>query len=138
MSRSEISWAGIGHLATSIVASALAQLLMKAGMLVLHDQQQALDSFSDFVSALLYSGAGAWVVGGLVCYGISIVAWLRVLSAYALSYAYPMLGISYVLVYVGAVIWPRLDEPVSVLRTTGILLVVAGIMLVTGSRSDER
>ena len=138
MSRSDISWAGTGYLSTSIVASALAQLFMKAGMVALHDQHRTLESLSDIVSALLFTGAGAWVLGGLFCYGISIGAWLRVLSAYALSYAYPMLGISYILVYVGAVVWPRLDEPVSVLRTTGILLVVAGIMLVTGSRSDQR
>jgi undecaprenyl phosphate-alpha-L-ara4N flippase subunit ArnF len=138
MSRADISLAGLGHLATSIVASALAQLFMKAGMVALHDQQRDFSSLADFLPALLFTGAGAWVIGGLFCYGISIVAWLRVLSAYALSYAYPMLGISYILVYVGAVIWPRLAEPVSIPRTVGILLVVAGIMLVTGSRSDQR
>jgi undecaprenyl phosphate-alpha-L-ara4N flippase subunit ArnF len=138
MSPAAISWAGIAHLATSIVASALAQLFMKAGMVALHAQDQALGSMIDILSALLFSEAGAWVIGGLFCYGVSIVAWLRVLSTYALSYAYPMLGISYILVYVGAVIWPRLAEPVSIPRLGGILLVVAGIMLVTGTHSDER
>jgi len=138
MTRSDFSWTGVGHLSVSILASAFAQLFMKAGMVALRAEHQTLESFPDLVAALQFTEANAWVLGGLACYGISIVAWLRVLSAYALSYAYPMLGISYVLVYVGAVLWPRLAEPVSILRAAGILLVVAGIMLVSESRSDER
>ena len=50
---------------------------------------------------------------------------------YEERYAYPLLGLAYVLVYVGATLWPRLAEPASVLRTGGTLLILAGVMLVT-------
>jgi undecaprenyl phosphate-alpha-L-ara4N flippase subunit ArnF len=131
MSRNNFSWVGVAHLSISIIASALAQLFMKAGMVALRTQ-------IDTAGSLMDSGAVAWVIGGLICYGISLVAWLRVLSAYPLSFAYPLLGISYLLVFSGAVIWPRLGEPFSTSRLIGSLLVVAGVMLVTGSHSADQ
>jgi undecaprenyl phosphate-alpha-L-ara4N flippase subunit ArnF len=132
MNGADYPWAGIGHLSISIVGAALAQLLMKAGMVTLRAQQMAGGSLVDM-------DAAAWVVAGLVCYVVSLVAWLRVLSAYPLSFAYPLLGVSYILVFFGAVIWPRLAEPFSMSRLIGSLLVVAGVILVTGSRvSTER
>jgi len=59
------------------------------------------------------------------------VCWLAVLVRYPLSYAYPLLGLAYVLVYAGATLWPRLAEPASLLRTGGTLLILAGVALVT-------
>jgi len=137
MNRHDVSWTGIGYLSVSVIASALAQLFMKAGMVALRARYGSLDALPDLVAVVQFTDASAWVIGGLFCYGISILAWLRVLSSYALSYAYPMLAVSYILVYVGAVIWPRLAEPVSIPRTAGILLVVVGIMLVTATREDN-
>jgi len=103
---------------TSIVLSALGQLGMKAGMLELH-------------RATTLEPAVLWTVAGLACCGVSFLAWLAVLVRYRLSYAYPLLGLSYVLVYVGATQWPRLMEPGTPLRTVGTLLIVAGVVLVS-------
>lgn len=137
MTRADRSGRDSGVLATSIASSAIAQLCMKAGMVSLHTASGPLNSMSDGVTSLIATGAGAWVFAGLVFYGISMVAWLRVLAVFALSYAYPLLSVSYVLVYAGAAAWPRLAEPMSLAGTCGVMLVVAGICLVTGSRSDE-
>ena len=72
-----------------------------------------------------------WTAAGLTAYGLSLVCWLAVLVRYPLSYAYPLLGLAYVLVYIGATHWPRLLEPSSALRTGGTLLILAGVALVT-------
>lgn len=117
----------------SIVLSAAAQLLMKAGMLeyknLLHDAPLANISHAvEFVS--LQPGLLIWIIAGFICYGLSMLAWLMALTRYAISYAYPMLGLSYVLVYLGAVYWDRIGEAVTLERSFGIILVLVGVALV--------
>jgi undecaprenyl phosphate-alpha-L-ara4N flippase subunit ArnF len=123
-------WLGRTLLAGSIVLSAAGQLGMKAGMQELHALAErgvapAAASLNELMPAI------AWTAGGLTAYGLSLVCWLAVLVRYPLSYAYPLLGLAYVLVYVGATHWPRLAEPASALRTGGTLLILAGVLLVT-------
>ena len=110
----------------SVVLSACAQLLMKAGMLDLHGLGA---DFANPGPELL--PAVAWVLGGLGCYALSMMFWLAALTRYELSMAYPLLSLSYVLVYLGAVWWPRLGETVSFAKTAGIVLIVLGVVLVT-------
>lgn len=118
-------------LLTSIVLSAAGQLAMKVGMAELH----ALGATGAAILPLfLTSGAALWTFGGLASYGASMLCWLVVLSRFPLSFAYPMLGLSYVLVYFGATAWPRLAEPASPARSLGTLLIVIGVALVSLSR----
>jgi hypothetical protein len=77
-----------------------------------------------------------WTLAGLASYAVSLAAWLIVLTRYPLSYAYPLLGVSYVLVYVGATQLPALLEPATPLRTLGTFLIIGGAALV--SSSEER
>ncbi len=130
MSAPASRWLGRALLAASIVLSAAGQLGMKAGMQELHalaTQGVALTvvSWSELAPAI------EWTAAGLMAYGLSLVCWLAVLVRYPLSYAYPLLGLAYVLVYIGATHWPRLAEPASLLRTGGTLLILAGVVLVT-------
>ncbi|HVY64219.1 MAG TPA: 4-amino-4-deoxy-L-arabinose-phospho-UDP flippase [Gammaproteobacteria bacterium] len=123
-------WLGRALLASSIVLSAAGQLGMKAGMQELH----ALTARGGALAAASWSDLApviGWTFAGLSAYGLSLVCWLAVLVRYPLSYAYPLLGLAYVLVYAGATLWPRLAEPASVLRTGGTLLILAGVALVT-------
>jgi drug/metabolite transporter (DMT)-like permease len=64
-----------------------------------------------------------WI--GLFLFGVSAVFWLVVLSHVPLSVAYPVVGLSYILI-VG---FSRfvLHESVPVLRWAGVLIVAAGI-----------
>jgi undecaprenyl phosphate-alpha-L-ara4N flippase subunit ArnF len=110
----------------SVVLSACAQLFMKVGMLDLHGLGAG---FAGPWPELL--PAVAWVLGGLGCYALSMMFWLAALTRYELSMAYPLLSLSYVLVYLGAVWWPRLGETVSFAKTAGIVLIVLGVVLVT-------
>ena len=119
---------GLALLCGSIVLSATGQLAMKAGMVALHG---AGVGASGGIGLAL-----GWTVGGLAAYGCSMLIWLGVLARYPLSYAYPLLGLSYALVYAGATHWPVLMEPATPLRTAGTLLIIAGVALV--SISGER
>jgi undecaprenyl phosphate-alpha-L-ara4N flippase subunit ArnF len=120
---------GIAFLAASIVLSAFGQLAMKIGMAGLHGLLDA--ATGGWSLGMLVEAPILWTVLGLASYGSSMLCWLAVLARYPLSYAYPMLGLSYVLVYVGATEWPRLAEPASTPRTLGTLLIVMGVALVS-------
>jgi undecaprenyl phosphate-alpha-L-ara4N flippase subunit ArnF len=122
-----IGWLLLG---ASIVLSAAGQLAMKTGMLALHVSQQA-------GGAAVINAAVWWTFGGLAAYACSMLSWLGVLVRYPLSYAYPMLGLSYALVYAGATHWSVLHEPATPLRTAGTLLIIAGVALVTASGARD-
>lgn len=108
-------------LIVAVLASAAAQLLLKTGVLLLA------------VPAGLW-----WVAGGLACYVIALIAWLHVLTRLPLSVAYPMLGVSYVLVYVGAMASPLLSEAFTPTRAAGVVLVACGVGLISASTNGTR
>jgi len=127
-------WVGVACVATSIVLSALGQLAMKNGMRHLH--LAGADEIAWPITSPPLRAAVFWTAVGLAAYGASLVAWLAVLVRYRLSYAYPLLALSYVLVYVGATHWPQLLEPATPTRTVGTLLILAGVAV--ASLAGER
>jgi undecaprenyl phosphate-alpha-L-ara4N flippase subunit ArnF len=129
MSATDTPRTAILLLSCSIVLSACAQLLMKAGMLALAGG--AGGSLMQLLQTAMRDTAVSGFIGaGLLCYALSMLAWMLALTGYRLSIAYPMLGISYVLVYLGAIIWERIGEEFSMVRSAGIVLVLIGVVLV--------
>jgi len=125
---------------SSIILSAAAQLLMKAAMLGFRDASTAagVDLFNLaelFDLVLSHQQLIIWLSGGILCYGLSMLSWLLALTRYQISYAYPMLGLSYVLVYIGAIYWDVIAESFSLIRGAGIVLVIIGVALVNISPS---
>jgi undecaprenyl phosphate-alpha-L-ara4N flippase subunit ArnF len=120
-------------LGLSIVLSACAQLFMKVSMITL--QADVHDA------ALLYriienTDVMLWLFAGLACYGFSMLSWLFALTKYELSFAYPFLGITYVLVYLGAVYWPQIGEQLSWQRSLGIVLILLGVVFVNYKKTE--
>ncbi|MFZ1827810.1 MAG: EamA family transporter [Candidatus Competibacteraceae bacterium] len=78
---------------TGVLLNAVAQLLLKAGT-------NTLGVITPTVAtALPLAGAIATnphILGGFVCYGISVLVWIVALSRVPVSIAYPMLSIGYV------------------------------------------
>ena len=125
---------GLAALATSVVLSAAGQLAMKVGMRDLH--RIGIDELANADWAAI-GPAVSWTMLGVASYGASMIAWLLVLARYPLSYAYPFLGMSYVLVYAAATQWSAFAEPSTPLRAFGTLLVVAGVVLVSSTGEDR-
>jgi multidrug transporter EmrE-like cation transporter len=67
-----------------------------------------------------------WV--GLFLFGISAVFWLVVLSRVRLSVAYPLVGISYIIIV--ALARFMLHEHVPPLRWVGVAIIAAGIVVI--------
>lgn len=111
----------------SIAIAAAGQLCLKAGMNEVGriTSEAFISPFGTFVRVARVPMV--WL--GLFLYGLSAVFWMTVLSRVDLSFAYPMVGFSYVVVLLFSAL--LLGEQVSPLRWLGTLIIVAGIVLIT-------
>ena len=80
-------------------------------------------SFVEFVNA--------WLVAGLVSYGMGTVLWIIALSRASLTLVYPFTALTFVLVYGAGVM--LLGEPVPVRAWIGILLILCGLFLISST-----
>ncbi|MDG0802475.1 4-amino-4-deoxy-L-arabinose-phosphoundecaprenol flippase subunit ArnF [Pectobacterium polaris] len=119
----------------SIVLASTAQVLMKSGML-------ALPSISiahwPSLSTLLAGWPAVAVLIGMLCYGLSMVCWFMVLRYLPLSRAYPLISLSYAVVYLAAVFLPWLNEPMSLRKNIGVLIILLGVWLVSRNAQAAR
>lgn len=71
------------------------------------------------------------IIAGLCAYVLSVVVWLLVLSRVQVSYAFPLLSIGYVINAVAA--YYLFGEAISLLRMSGIFVIIAGVCMVSQS-----
>jgi multidrug transporter EmrE-like cation transporter len=71
-------------------------------------------------------------VAGLLCYRLSAIAWLLVLSKIDVSQAYPCNALGIVLTTLGGGL--LLGEDISMTRWLGLFVIVVGVGLVAASR----
>ena len=112
-----MSLASFAIVLVGVLLNAAAQLLLKAG--------------TNAMPLGLRLAIEPHILGGLACYGISVVVWVIALSRVPVSIAYPMLSIGYVVNAVAA--WYLLGEALTPLRLTGIGIIIAGVFLVARS-----
>ena len=122
--------ADFGWILSGVLLNAVAQLLLKAGAASAGRITLAADA-----PALWRTAAGLAqhpaILGGLACYGISVVLWVVALSRVEVSIAYPMLSIGYVINALLA--WWLFGEDVTAQRWLGIGVIVIGVVLVARS-----
>jgi multidrug transporter EmrE-like cation transporter len=83
------------------------------------------------LSFLGHAAANGYVILGFVCYAISAVSWLIILSRVDLSLAYPLISIGYIVIVILSKY--LFDEPVTGMRIVGTLLVCAGVFFLLRS-----
>jgi len=113
---------------TGVLLNAAAQLLLKAGTNAVGHFEFHLDNVLPVGMKL---ACEPHIVGGMVCYVVSLVVWIMALSRVPVSVAYPMLSIGYVVNAIVAYYW--LGEQVSVMRLVGIGVIVLGVFIVARS-----
>jgi len=111
----------------SALLTACANLMMRHGLVL----AGGLSIQGDGIPGLLLRLAKQWTfVLGLVAYALAALVWFRVLSVAQVSTSYPILvGLTFVMVSVGAVLWFR--ESISFPKVVGIAVILAGIGLVS-------
>lgn len=99
------------------------QFMMKAGV-----NKIGKIGFENIFGSFVKVVSSWFVIGGFISYAVSAVLWIVILSRAELSWAFPMVSLSYVLT---ALIAPYLlNETFSIQRFVGILVIVAGVFLV--------
>ncbi|MBD7973435.1 4-amino-4-deoxy-L-arabinose-phospho-UDP flippase [Escherichia whittamii] len=85
----------------------------------------------DFIAALLAFDFGArMLIVGLVGYLISVFCWYKALHRLALSKAYALLSMSYVLVWIASMVLPGWEGTFSVKALLGVASIMGGLTLI--------
>ena len=119
---------------SGVLLNAAAQLLLKSGAAAAGQITLAAGAPALWRTALglaVHPG----ILGGLACYGISVVVWIVALSRVEVSIAYPMLSIGYVIN--GVLAWWLFGEDVNAQRWLGIGVIIIGVVLVARSGSQS-
>ena len=110
----------------SVGMATTAQLLLKIGMSDVN-VQASIDG-RRWASVALQLMQNAWVICGLLLYMLGAVVWLLVLARVELSFAYPFVGIGFIITMVFG--WSFLGDSLGAQRVLGTLLIAAGVVLV--------
>lgn len=111
----------------SVIITSVAQLGLGFAMANLPPMVQ----WQTFIPALfsLHTGTLA-LFAGLVGYLLSVFCWHNALHYLALSKAYALLSLSYVLVWVSSMILPGWQGTFSLKALLGVLCIMAGLMFI--------
>jgi multidrug transporter EmrE-like cation transporter len=122
-----LTFASVGLLLFAVISAATGQVLLKHGMQLASARATATGG-----SLVVSAASSPWVLGGLVVFAVSAVAWLGALSKVPLSIAYPFNAIGYIVILAASIV--ILHEKANVLTWAGSLLVVSGVIIVVLSR----
>ncbi len=117
--------ADLALILTGVLLNAVAQLLLKAGSRVIAGVPLTFGNAWTIMERIAINPP---ILGGLVCYAISVVVWILALSRVEVSVAYPMLSIGYVVNAVAA--WMLFGEDLTTARLAGIGVIIVGVWLV--------
>lgn len=111
---------------SSVALNAAGQLLMRKGMLVV-GEIDVLQITDNILKMLL----NLWLWASMICYAVSILLWMVVLSKVEVSYAYSFSSVAYILVAVSGYLW--FNESLSAVRVLGIIIICFGVCLISRS-----
>jgi multidrug transporter EmrE-like cation transporter len=109
----------------SIFLGVMAQLFLKLGM-----KKANIQSISKLGVIRLFKKifCNVPVIFGFLAYGVSTIVWIVVLSELDLSYAYPIMSLSYVIVAFASKIFFK--EKITSKRWISIVIITVGVVLV--------
>lgn len=111
----------------SVVITSIAQLGLGFAM----ENLPPMAQWQAFIPALFSIHTGALALfAGLAGYLLSVFCWHNALHHLALSKAYALLSLSYVLVWVASIILPGWQGVFSLKALLGVLCIMAGLMFI--------
>jgi drug/metabolite transporter (DMT)-like permease len=119
----------------TLLIALVAILLLVGGQTLLKVGLNEIGGISLFegnpVGSLLGLFRTPWIIFGFVCYGVSAILWLDVLSKLDFSLAFPLVSLTYVFsLIIGRFIF---HETVGLDRIVGVLLILGGLFFVVRS-----
>ncbi len=133
--RRETMLVALAILLVAIALGAVGQIFLKSGVSLV--KQKYADQMGTSLAAVADDVPGGYILKsfittpliliGFLCYGVSSMFYLVSLSKLDLSYAYPLIALSYVIVAVLS--WKFLGEDLPPLRLVGLAVVLIGVAL---------
>jgi drug/metabolite transporter (DMT)-like permease len=111
----------VGMVLLSVILGAVGQLLLKVAVTSTGALTLSFDALVTMVTNPI-------LILALATYGVSACLWLIALMKTDLSFAYPFLSLTYIVVLVGSVIF--FNENVSMLRLLGFVVVMSGLFVI--------
>ena len=111
-----------------VAAMAAVQLLVKKALLTVGPFP---DNLSQVIPFFLKVYTNFYMILGIVITVLAALVWVLVVSKMQISYLYPFVALSYVLVALFSMIFFK--EDVNALRWVGIVVICAGVFLVSRS-----
>jgi len=112
----------------SVIGMTAAQLLLKKGLLLAGQFPQ---NFSGLIPFFLRAFTNTYVISAVFVTILTALAWILAVSRAHLSFLYPFMALSYVLVALFSLL--IFKEDVTTLRWLGILIICLGVFLVSRS-----
>ena len=89
------------------------------------------DDFGGKMAFLVQVVQDPWIISGLASALVASFFWIGAMTKFDLSYAYPFMSASFVLVFFISV-W-LFQEPMTFSKVTGLLLIISGIIVTSRS-----
>jgi len=112
---------------TAPIIGTLGQMFLKFGMREV-GEVTLLELKNNTLSTLLSMLSNPWILIAMPLYAGGFILWLIILSKFNLSFAYPFLALSFVLVPLVSLL--ILDEYISIMRWVGIFVIFSGIVII--------
>jgi len=124
--RSTLQASSLILILVSVAMSAVAQVLLKTGM----SQPTVVASMTDgrWNNIAVKVATNGWVIVGLALYVVSAILWLAVLARVQVSFAFPFVGLGFVITMLLG--WWLMGDNLGVQRIAGTMLVVGGVVLI--------
>ncbi len=104
------------------------QTLLKYGLMRAGGVSFASGNIAHGLRVILTS---PYLILGFAAYGVSALLWLDVLSKLDISYAFPLVSLTYVItLFVGRFLF---HETITLSRILGVLVIIGGVILVARS-----
>jgi multidrug transporter EmrE-like cation transporter len=112
------------YILITIIGTVLGQLMVKSGVLQVGQMPSDLKAYIPFFFKALIN---IRIIFGFLLAFLAALAWIAAMTKLQLSVAYPFMSLSFVLVLLlGAICF---QEPITALKTVGMILVVLGIII---------
>lgn len=117
---------GYVYILLTIIFTVYGQLILKWRMSLKGAMPESIESKIIF---LFRTFLDVWVLSGLFAAFLASVAWMATLSKFELSFAYPFMSLSFVVVFLLSAIF--FQEPITWQKIVGLLLIIIGLIVIT-------
>ncbi|WP_087972635.1 EamA family transporter [Oceanobacillus rekensis] len=115
---------GYFYILSTIMFTVYGQLIIKWTM----DKQGGLpEGFWDKIMFLFQLLLNPWILSGFLAAFLAALSWMAAMTKFDISYAYPFMSLSFVLVFILSVF--LFGEPVSTQKVIGFAFIVLGIIV---------